>query len=1232
VADLTPSVARLLSPEQVPGLEKLVLAGEAVHLSDIELWWNKVQVMHAYGPSECTTLSTINHDATNPAQATHIGKGAGLLTWVVDTENYDCLLPLGCVGELLLEGPLVGPGYLNDADKTSQAFINDPDWLIQGRIPNWMRRGGRLYRTGDLVRYNEDGSLTFVGRSDDQVKIRGQRVELGEVSHRVQEILPNVKQAAAELVILRDSSSPQLAVFLEVGDHDDINSATHALAMPSIFPVTPEVEAWLAEHLPSYMVPTIFFSIMRLPSTPTGKIDHRRLRDLGTSFSAEELANEQAAIRGPKRQPGSDIERVLQLILARVLNIDPLTIGMDDSFFQLGGDSITAMQFSSAARAKSLNIGTTDVLRKKTISALVRSPEINKSLVPQPPPSLPQGHPESDTESPLLLSPMQRLYVLLQPDLTKCFDQYFFLRIHRYVSDHDLRNALSILVRRHAILRARFRQDTDGTWQQYISPDILSSFSLTSTTTSSTLEISDVAANCRNSLNIEQGPLVAAALFSGDGLQTRLFITIHHLVIDLVSWRVLLDELEKLLAVGAVTTSPSLDFSSWVTMQAEYAATHLVASTSNISLIDPPPVDFWGMQNMTNLYGDTTEYSFTLDESISSLIFGQSNNAFTTRPNELLLAALCYSFTVAFPNRSVPAIFIEGHGREVWEETIDISNTIGWFTTLFPIQIRSKGRGLLDTIKQTKDSMRSMPHNGWSYFTSRFSDETNSRKYVHDFPVEMTFNYSGLYQQLERRGAMFEQEPLPNGSDPTSHLQVHRFSLIETNIQVQNGRIVASIVFDKAMGHQDNIKAWIEEYQAVLVRMAETLVNTPHDWTLGDFPLAFTSYSHIDEFRESWLDQLHITLNDIEDIFPCSPVQEGMLLARSRDHTLYQPWSLIEVRAHAQEVPLNVDRLVQAWSVVVLRHSLLRAIFIDRFPGSDRVMQVILKNPNPAIRILRPEDEKLIRTQSNAHSPAYGEYELRHCLTICVVDTTRAYLRFEADHAIIDGYSRNLLWDDFRAAYIASSDELSIESGSYRDFVQYLEEKPLDVGLQFWSKHLANVEPCAFPGSEFVTNDNSATVVNVRGIDSAAVQAFCRDWETTAASVIQTAWALVLGKFTRTATPCFGTLSSGRDVPVSNVDRIIGPVITVVPCRVDLESSRNVPETIRQIQEDYIASLPHQHTPLAAINRALGYGSSTFFNSIVSFQKIMEVVGKEQNGFIIQDLDGIDPTEVRMLI
>lgn len=215
--DLTPSVAALLSPDLVPSLETLILGGEALQVRDVSPWWESVRVMSFYGPCECTPTSTINYDAKMPEDAIHLGKGAGLVTWLVDPENYHSLVPLGAVGELLLEGPLVGLGYLHDPERTAASFVNDPVWLLAGAA-GWRGRHGRLYKTGDLVRYRDDGSLIFVGRKDTQIKIRGQRIELGEIEN-VLRGHAGVDNVVAVLHKDQDNDSEWITAFVTIHDH-----------------------------------------------------------------------------------------------------------------------------------------------------------------------------------------------------------------------------------------------------------------------------------------------------------------------------------------------------------------------------------------------------------------------------------------------------------------------------------------------------------------------------------------------------------------------------------------------------------------------------------------------------------------------------------------------------------------------------------------------------------------------------------------------------------------------------------------------------------------------------------------------------------------------------------------------------------------------------------------------------------------------------------------------------
>ncbi|KAL7940422.1 hypothetical protein V8C42DRAFT_362699 [Trichoderma barbatum] len=368
--DVTPSVAQLLAPANLPGVQLVIFGGEALRLSEIKRWWGKARVIHEYGASECTQNSTINHDASTPEEALQIGSGAGLLTWIVDPDNYNELLPPGCIGELLLEGPLVGRGYLHDQEKTAAVFINDPEWLLQGLPGRAAGRHGLLYKTGDLVQYNANGSLTFIGRKDTQVKIRGQRVELGEVEYWVQSCIPDVTRAAAEIIIPRENDSSQMLVaFLEMsGGITEVNETEAAGA--KVLPISKSVEDKLSHCLPRHMVPTMFFTMKELPVGATGKLNRRLLHEIASSFSAEQLAEMRTAGQGPKRPPNSQAECQLQRIWSQVLQIAPSTIGLDDSFFHVGGDSIAAMKVVAEARKAGIKLAVSDVFRHPLLEHL----------------------------------------------------------------------------------------------------------------------------------------------------------------------------------------------------------------------------------------------------------------------------------------------------------------------------------------------------------------------------------------------------------------------------------------------------------------------------------------------------------------------------------------------------------------------------------------------------------------------------------------------------------------------------------------------------------------------------------------------------------------------------------------------------------------------------------------------------------------------------------------------
>ncbi|TWU71429.1 nrps [Metarhizium rileyi] len=1219
-AILTPSTANILPLETISSLQTLMLAGEALPAEYARRWAGLTRLKNGYGPCECTPITTVADIDEENVLTPSIGKGVGVNTWVVQTSNHNRLVPIGDIGELVLEGPLVGRGYLGDAEQTATAFIQDPKWLVHGASGH-LGRQNRVYKTGDVVRHNSDGSLVFVRRKDaSQVKIRGQRVELGDVEHHVHVSIPSARQIAAEVILPADSNGkdrPTLAAFVRFDDR----GASSSPAVVEVVSVSVEVNEQLATRLPGYMVPTVYLSLGEFPTNSSGKIDRRRLRELGASFTVQQLSQPRRTSVGDKRAPATEVEETLQEIWSRVLGLDRDKIGCDDSFFRLGGDSITAMQASAAARGFGLNISTADILRSKTISMLAATASSSRhhSLdmsVANANAKLDQGHPFD-------LSPIQQLYAAMQPHPNQCFDQSFYLRLCEPISFTALSEATETVVMRHPMLRARFFQTDKGAWRQRETEDTCQSFHLCevtcadSTSSSKTEEIRQ----CRERLNIETGPILTAVLFHESGRQS-LFIAVHHLAIDLVSWRVLLDELEALLMGRELTASPTTSFRTWCSLQEQYAARNLQEEMEKP--VSPSQLSYWGLGIDENLQGATVCREFVLDEESSSAILHNCNDAFGTRPVELMIAALASSFSAVFIDRSSPTIFNEGHGREPWDDRIDVSRTIGWFTTIYPAFVpNGTSRDLVDFIRLTKDCIRGLSKNGWSYFTSRFANKGSATANAADFPVEVLFNFAGSYQQLEQSGSLFNILPMSETRHPESWLKLRRFALLEFNAHVDNGRLAVSLEYPKNAQHAGLVEAWVVSYKAALETLGPLLSNRSPEWTLSDFPLSFTSYRDMEEFRSSVIPRLNLRgVQCIEDIFPCTGLQEGFLVAQSKSSDSYRFSLTFEIEAtqtHGDRV--DQARIERAWQAVVRRHPLLRCLLVDTIPGSSRTMHVVLKDPKPGISSRRCEAGT---EASPRECPMYKKNDLQHHLSVHRVGEKRVRICFELNHVILDGHSTNVMIHDFWQAYNGT---LSPMAPSYGDFVRYVERRPRDADQRFWLKYLDGVKPCLFPPSKSVTDQSNDITVSVPGLDAVKIHDFCSKWEVTTASVVQTAWAMVLYRFTGCPTPCFGNLTSCRGVPIDKPGDIFGPVISLLPYRVHLDRASTAIETLRESQKQFVLSLPHQTFSPRDMHEAPGIGSPGLFNTIISFQRLSEQPRASTNGHTITEVAANDPME-----
>ena len=404
---LTPSVASTVKPESVPCLRTLVTGGEPMAAGHIARWGTRCALINAYGPTECSVVATTStkvdesHRVCN-GDRSNMGTAVGGRVWVVDARSPDRLVPVGAVGELVVEGRLVARGYLNEEDQTARAFIRSPEWT---RHPGFAKStclrqdsGSSMYRTGDLVRYNSDGSVSYVARKDMQIKLNGRRIELGEIEVHCRGGLPDDAQAAVEVVVPPNNraATKSLCVFFSLpppSPSPSSNGLTTATATPtptattsfSLLPMSDPLrnlahamETHLSGLLPAYMVPQLFVPVSAMPWTSAGKLDRRQLRRAIEEEASQEAVapyrlSAAAAAAAKRRAPASEMEKRLQGLWEAVLGLPAGSVGAGDSFFRVGGDSLTAMRLVGAARARRIVLSVLDIFEKPVLADMARA-------------------------------------------------------------------------------------------------------------------------------------------------------------------------------------------------------------------------------------------------------------------------------------------------------------------------------------------------------------------------------------------------------------------------------------------------------------------------------------------------------------------------------------------------------------------------------------------------------------------------------------------------------------------------------------------------------------------------------------------------------------------------------------------------------------------------------------------------------------------------------------------
>jgi non-ribosomal peptide synthase protein (TIGR01720 family) len=682
-------------------------------------------------------------------------------------DNELNLLPIGVAGELYIGGEIgLARGYHQRPDLTAERFLPDP----------FGESGQRMYRTGDLVRWREDGALDYLGRVDHQVKIRGFRIELGEIESQLL-ALPQVAEAA---VVARDTPSGKQLVGYLVGRGELDLSA---------------IKEQLAALLPDYMLPAQLMQLDNLPLTPARKLDRAALPE-----PQWQSADYQA--------PQGSNEQTLAAIWQQVLGVE--RVGRSDHFFELGGDSIVALQVVSRARQQGLALAPRDLFQQQTLAEL--------AAVARPASESTQAQGPVSGEVPL--TPIQAHFFAMGQAEPAHWNQSLYLEVQRPLDPALLELTLQALVLHHDALRLRFA----GGHQWYAAHDALNTPLLLSREVDSNTEAEELCNQVQRSLDLAAGPLLRALYLRQTGQTDRLLLVIHHLVVDGVSWRMLLEDLPRTyerLAAGQPPALPAktCSYRDWAEhlqrwARSEQAAAELDNWCTRLSGHDQPlPQD---LPAVTATFGEKREVRIGLDRASSKRLLTQVPSALGVRINDLLLTALTRALC-AWSGQGALRVNLEGHGREPLAAGLDPSRTLGWFTSLYPLRLPHVG-DLREQLHSVQTQLQHVANGGVGYGALRWLGEPATQAALAALPpAQVTFNYLGQYTGGEATGWF---RPLAGGGAQQA-ANNPLGSLLTVNGQVFDGELSLAWEYAPSQLHESTVQGLAEAYRAELLALLD---------------------------------------------------------------------------------------------------------------------------------------------------------------------------------------------------------------------------------------------------------------------------------------------------------------------------------------------------------------------------------------------------------------------------
>ena len=981
-------------PARCGSVRRVVCSGEALGTEVRDRFFERLpgaELHNLYGPTEAAVDVTFH--ACAPGEATvPIGRPtANTRIHVLDARLGQT--PVGVPGELYIAGIQVGRGYHGRPGLTAERFVPDP-LAAEG--------GARMYRTGDRARWLASGEVEYLGRLDAQVKVRGFRIEPGEIESALRRH-PSVGDAA--VVVRTDAGRAQLVGYVVAAQ----DAAVDAEAL----------RAHLAAWVPEYMVPSALVAMEMLPLTPSGKLDRRALPapDADAASRAEHVA------------PRTGAEAALAGVWRELLRVE--RVGAHDNFFALGGDSILSIRMVSRAAAAGVRIAPWQVFQHQTLAGLAAVADTAAVVRAE------QG--EVTGEAPL--TPVQRWFFDLALPEPHHWNQALLLEVARPVEPAVLERAVGELLRHHDALRLRFTRGEDGGWRQEVAAlDGAVPFRRVvladGTEAERAAEIERISGETQASLDLEAGPLLRAVHFDGGPDRPgRLLLVVHHLAVDGVSWRVLVEDLERACA-GIALPPKTTSFRDWALRLAGHASSARLEAEVPYWLaaaggpVAPLPTDLGGGENTE---GRARTVTVVLPEDETAALLRDVPAAYRTQVNDVLLAALARAFAGWTGNGSL-LLDLEGHGREPLFGDADPSRTVGWFTSVFPVRLDAAGEPG-ELLKSAKETLRAVPGKGIGFGLLRWMGAPETRARLAALPQpEVQFNYLGRFDGDDAPDALFR--PAAGSAGAARAASAPRRYLLEVNAGVAGGRLQAAWTYSEAVHRPETVERLAGAWLAALRELAaHCTAPGAGGATPSDFPLLRIDQAGLDRLVAS-------AGGPVEDAYPLSPLQQGILF-HSREAA--DPATYLGQFAFHLAGELDARAMRRAWQSVVDRHAVLRTAFLRRPTGED--VQVVLRGVEapfaehdwravPSADHPRLLDEFLAADRERGLDPAAAPV-----MRVALLRTGDRdwHLVWSHHHVLLDGWSVPLVMGDVLAAYAAHRAGRAPGLPPARPFREYVE-------------------------------------------------------------------------------------------------------------------------------------------------------------------------------------------------